>query len=171
MHCFSCTWLCDPMDSSPPGFPLHGILQARILEWVTISFSIKLVYFTVISSKHSDQTTLAILAERINTELKKLESHTNIKINVTFLKKKHRWNFIKNISFINSLVLSATAAKSCLTLCDPIDYSLPSSSVHGIFKARILEWVGISFSRESSQTRGQSCVSCVSCIGSWVLYH
>ena len=91
--------LCDPMESSPPGFPLHGILQARILEWVAISFSIKLVYLTVISSKHSDQTTLAILAERINTQLKKLESNTNIKINVTFLKKKHRWNFIKNISF------------------------------------------------------------------------
>ena len=82
--------LCDPMESSPPGFPLHGILQARILEWVAISFSIKLVYFTVISSKHSDQTTLAILAERINTQLKKLESNTNVKINVTFLKKKHR---------------------------------------------------------------------------------
>ena len=31
--------LCDPMDSSPPGSSLHGILQARILEWVAISFS------------------------------------------------------------------------------------------------------------------------------------
>ena len=31
--------LCNPMDSSPPGSPVHGILQARILEWVAISFS------------------------------------------------------------------------------------------------------------------------------------
>ena len=31
--------LCDPVDCSLPGFSLHGILQARILEWVTISFS------------------------------------------------------------------------------------------------------------------------------------
>ena len=30
----SCPTLCDPMDSSPPGFPVPGILQARILEWV-----------------------------------------------------------------------------------------------------------------------------------------
>ena len=33
------TTLCDPMDSSPPGFPVPGILQARTLEWVAISFS------------------------------------------------------------------------------------------------------------------------------------
>ena len=41
-------------------------------------------------------------------------------------------------------------AQSCPTLCDPVDCSLPGSSVHGIFQARILEWVAISFSRRSS---------------------
>ena len=35
----SCPTLCNPMDSSPPGSPVHRILQARILEWVAISFS------------------------------------------------------------------------------------------------------------------------------------
>ena len=35
----SCPTLCDPMDCSPPGFSVHGILQARTLEWVAISFS------------------------------------------------------------------------------------------------------------------------------------
>ena len=34
-----CPTLCDPMDGSPPGFPIPGILQARTLEWVAISFS------------------------------------------------------------------------------------------------------------------------------------
>ena len=38
--------------------------------------------------------------------------------------------------------------QSCLTLCDPVDCSLPGSSVHGILQARILEWVAISFSRD-----------------------
>ena len=33
---FSCVQLCDPMDCSPPGSSVHGILQARILEWVTM---------------------------------------------------------------------------------------------------------------------------------------
>ena len=36
---FSHVWLCDPIDGSLPGFPIHGILQARILEWVAISSS------------------------------------------------------------------------------------------------------------------------------------
>ena len=39
-------------------------------------------------------------------------------------------------------------AESCPTLCDPMNYSSPGSSVHGIFQARILEWVAISFSRD-----------------------
>ena len=34
-----CPTLCDPIDGSPPGFPVPGILQARTLEWVAISFS------------------------------------------------------------------------------------------------------------------------------------
>ena len=37
--CQSCLTLCDPIDSSPPGSSIPGILQARILEWVAISFS------------------------------------------------------------------------------------------------------------------------------------
>ena len=41
----------------------------------------------------------------------------------------------------------------CLTLCDPMDCSPPGSSVHGIFQARILQWVAMSYSRESSQHR------------------
>ena len=35
----SCPTLCDPIDGSPPGSPVPGILQARTLEWVAISFS------------------------------------------------------------------------------------------------------------------------------------
>ena len=35
----SCLTLCDPIDGSPPGSPVPGILQARILEWVAVSFS------------------------------------------------------------------------------------------------------------------------------------
>ena len=50
-------------------------------------------------------------------------------------------------------------AQSCLTLCDPMDCSPPGSSVHGIFQARVLEWVAISFSRGSSQPRDRTQVS------------
>ena len=46
-----------------------------------------------------------------------------------------------------------------LTLCDPMDYSLPGSSVHGILQIRILEWVAYPFYRGSSQPRDQTQVS------------
>ena len=47
------------------------------------------------------------------------------------------------------------------TLCDPMDCSLPGFSVHGIFQARVLEWVAISFSRGSSQLRDRTWVSSI----------
>ena len=52
-------------------------------------------------------------------------------------------------------------AQLCLTLCDPMDCSLPGSSIHGIFQARILEWVVISFSRGSSWPRDWTQVSLI----------
>ena len=59
-------------------------------------------------------------------------------------------------------------AQSCLTLCNPMDYSPPGSSVHGILQAKILEWVAISFSRGSSQPRNRTHISF---IGRQILYH
>ena len=53
-----------------------------------------------------------------------------------------------------------SVTKSCPTLCNPMDCSLPGSSVHGIFLVRILEWVAISFSRGSTLLRDQTCVLC-----------
>ena len=56
--------------------------------------------------------------------------------------------------------------QSCPTLCDPVDCSPPGSSVHGILQTRILErveWVAISFSRQSPPPRDRTRVSYVSC--------
>ena len=52
-------------------------------------------------------------------------------------------------------------AQLCLTGCEPMDSSLPGSSVHGISQAKILEWEAKSFSRESSQPRDWTWVSCI----------
>ena len=62
-------------------------------------------------------------------------------------------------------------AKSCPTLCDPVDCSPPSSSVHGIFQARILEWVTSSYSRGSFWSKDQTHIFCVSCVGRQIIYH
>ena len=64
-----------------------------------------------------------------------------------------------------------SVTRSCLTVCDPMDCSPLGSSVHGIFQARILEWVAISSSRGSSKPRVQTWVYCISWIGQQILYH
>ena len=58
-----------------------------------------------------------------------------------------------------------SVTQSCPALCDPIDYSLPGSSIHGIFQARFLEWVAISYFRESCWPRDQTHISCVALVG------
>ena len=57
--------------------------------------------------------------------------------------------------------MKVRATQSCPVLCNPTDCSPPGSSVHGILQARILEWVAIALSRESSQPRDQTQVSCI----------
>ena len=68
-------------------------------------------------------------------------------------------------------VCVCSVVQLCLTLEKPMDYSLLGSSVHGISQARVLEGIVISFSRGSSWLRDQTCVSCLSCIGTWIFYH
>ena len=63
-------------------------------------------------------------------------------------------------------VTSFKSLQSCPTLCDPFDYAPPGSSVHEILQARILEWVAMLSSRGFSQSRDQTHVSYISCIGS-----
>ena len=81
-----------------------------------------------------------------------------------------KWTFVGKVmslllNMLSSLVITflprseSEVAQSCPTLCDPVDCSLPGSSLHGILQARILEWVAISFSRGSSQPRNQTWVS------------
>ena len=72
---------------------------------------------------------------------------------------RNRKDFKSTLVWFLSTYLMLCCAKSCLTLCNPMDCSLPGSSVHCILQARILEWVAISFSRVSSQPRDRIQVS------------
>ena len=76
----------------------------------------------------------------------------------------------KSQTWLRDFHCCCKSLQSCLTLYDPMDCSLPGSSVHGILQSRILEWVAISFSRGSSQPRDWTSISYVSCIGRGVLY-
>ena len=72
---------------------------------------------------------------------------------------KESWD--QNICELPSCIVVVKSHSGFWLFCDPVDYSPPGSSVHGIFQARILEGLAISFSRESSQPRDQTCISCV----------
>ena len=77
------------------------------------------------------------------------------------------WLWFTEASFLPQS--ESEVAQSSRTLWDPMDCSLPDSSIHGVFQARVLEWVAISFSRGSSRPRDQACVSCIAgrCFTVW----
>ena len=81
------------------------------------------------------------------------------------------WKGMLDVLHVCACMCVHVRAQSCATLCNPMDCSPPGSSVHGIAQERILEWIAISSSSRSSQSRDQTHVSCVSCIGRHILYH
>ena len=97
----------------------------------------------------------------------------------TELKRQHAclsaWSSLTCVSFIYKCILylvyekwkKVLVAQSFPTLCDPIDCSLPVSSIHGILQARILDWTAIPFSRGSSWLKDWTQVFCITDI----LYH
>ena len=117
----SCPILWDPMDCSLSGSSVHGIFQARVLEWVAIPFS------------------------RGSSGMCKCLPRSCIYSGWIFgsgnigLKKTNILWFLGCVC-----VLSQHS-----TLCDPMDCSLPDSSIHGISQARVLEWAAMSFSMRS----------------------
>ena len=75
--------LCDPMDCSPPGSSVHGILQARILDWIAISFSRG-------SSPPRDWTWVSCTASRLFTSWATRETHASTEDTASSLTQAHR---------------------------------------------------------------------------------
>ena len=71
----------------------------------------------------------------------------------------------RGITVILYSPLVCVCAQSSLTVCNPMDCSLPGSSIHGLFQGRILEWVAMPSSRGSSWPRARTLSSCVSLAG------
>ena len=101
---------------------------------------------------------------RVWSLLVELRSHMSPGQKSQNIKQKHYCNklsTLKMVCFKKKTQLEIVAyVLSHVWLCDPMNCSLPGSSVHGISQARILEWVTISFSRASSWPRNWTCVSC-----------
>ena len=141
----SCQTLCNPTDSSLPGSSVHAISQARILEWVAIPFS-QDSFSPGINSGSLALQADASLSEPLWWWCSVTKSCPTFCLPVNYsmpgFSVLHYFpRFAQNHVMMPS---------SHLILCHPMDYSLPGSWFHGILQARILEWVAIPFSRESS---------------------
>ena len=77
----------------------------------------------------------------------------------------------QDTSVLQRVCIRAKSLQSGPTLCSPVGCSPPGSSVPGILQARILEWVAMPSYRGSSQPRGRTQISYLSCIGRQILYH
>ena len=91
------------------------------------------------------------------------------------IKKKSLCWYLFFLSFVNQrfygMYIRTQSLSRVWLFYNPVNCRLPGSSVHGIFQARILEQVAISYSRGSSWHRDQTHVSCISCIARGILYH
>ena len=143
-----------PMDCCPPSSSVHGIFQARILEWVVNSFSRE-------SSRPRDLICVSCTAGRFFTT-----EHPG---------KPYAISFLKLFRGCDDFIYAATAAKvlqSCFTLCNPIDSSPPGSPVPGILQARTLEWIAISFSNAWKWKVRVKSLSCVRLLATpWTAAH
>ena len=144
----SCLTLGDPIDSSPPGSPIPGILQARTLEWVAISFSNAWKWKVKVKSLSRARLLATPWTAAYQAPLSMGFSRQEYWSGVPL--PSPRYNYIE--PFINVVWVT----QSCRTLCDPMDCSPPGSSVNGILQARILQWVAILFSKGIFLTQGSN---------------
>ena len=176
----SCVWLfCNPMDCSPPGSCVHGVLQARILEWVAISSSRG-------SSWPRDQTHISCIGRMVLYCWATREAHIYLYKYVYFLRPSALY-CLASCTMSGFLVLKVKVSQSCLTRCDlnspghntgvgslslfqgvfPIQGSNPCLPhcrriLYQLSHKEILEWVVYSFSSGIflTQESNQSLLHC-----------
>ena len=127
-----CLTLCDPIGDSPPSSPVPGILQSRTLEWVASSFSNAWKWKLKVKSFSHVQLLVTPWTAAYHAPP-----------SMGFSRQEY-WSGLP----FPSPVRESEVAQSCPTLSDLMDCSLPGSSIHGIFQARVLEGGAIAFSEK-----------------------
>ena len=125
------------------------------------------------------QQCLCMWGEWVYEDFMNLTVNFFVILKLFFKKMVSNKNNTQDRHFWQNFCFTFTCAKLlqlCPILCDPMDCSLPGSSVHGILQSRILEWVTISSSRGSSWLEDGVPVSCVSCVAgkffaSWAIIY
>ena len=135
----SCLTLCDPIDGSPPGSPIPGILQARTLEWVATSFShaIRVILIACCCCQVASVVSDSVRPHRRQPTRLPCPWDSpgkNTGVGCHF--------FLQCVKVKSE----SEVTQSCPTLCDPMDRSSPGSSIRGISQARVLQWGAVAFS-------------------------
>ena len=118
----SCPTLCDPIDGSPPGFPVSGILQARTLEWAAISFSnawkwkVKVKSLSRVWLLATPWTAAYQAPPHMGSSRQEYRSGLPLPSPRIFID--------------TDILQFSSIAQSCLTLCDPTDCSIPGFHLH-----------------------------------------
>ena len=139
------------MGCNPPGSSVHGIFQAKTLEWVAMPSSRG-------SSQPRDRT-------HILYHWAIREAHIKV-VRMSGFRSACNYRMVVRI-----LRLCNPPRAFHVDSLRPVNCSLLASSVHGILQAKTLEWVAMLSSRGSYRPRNQTHVSYHLCIGKWVLCH
>ena len=139
----SCPTLSDPMDCSLPGSSIHGIFQARVLEWIAISSS-TMEYYSAIKKNTFDSVLMrwlkleSIILSEISQKEKHLPSgkkkkNTNTRIDTYSTLMWHIDKYLYINAYMHNVDRSmycCSVPKSCPALCDPMDCSTPDCSIY-----------------------------------------
>ena len=151
----SCLTRGDPMDCSPLGSSVHGIFQARGLEWGAIAFSVlQSMESQKATSKMAPHSEILLVRHSANYfSLHKSRDVFMMKTKCFFFNEKSLFNIIYEKNCPLSIPRHCAQSLSHVWLWNLMDYSPPRSSVHGVFQARILKWVANPFWKGSSWPR------------------
>ena len=128
----SCPTLHDPMDCSPPGSSIHGIFQARVLEWGAIAFSKSTSVMLNIEEKGKNICQASGNESLSETKSLNLLNHKKL-TSVVFSSKLHFHSLspLDRSQALEICMWVCMCAESCPVVCSSIDCNLPDSSVHG----------------------------------------
>ena len=130
----SCPTLCDPIDSSPWGSPSLGF--SRQEHWSGLPFP------SPMCESEKWKWSCSVVSDSVWPHRR--AAHL-APLSLGFSRQEY-WSGLPFVLQCRKVKSESEVNQSCLTLSDPMDYSLPGSSVHGIFQARVLEWGAIAFS-------------------------
>ena len=142
----SCPTLSDPMDCSLLGSSIHGIFQERVLEWGAIAFSVVRSLGSRIWRKgmwswgfRAEASVESKQRVRVSFDLRRVTvCHHLLDSELTGVNMQFTQLPVQ-AALLRSDCVCALNCSSCVQFCNPMDHSLPSSSVHGSFQGRILE--------------------------------